>query len=98
MHLYKPDLSAMTVPTEIEAKKASARSWFEILRDDICAAFEALEDDLPTGLPHADLPPGRFERTPWSRGDHTSGDGPGPPSRTGRIPVRALRAPLTVRG
>ena len=75
MHLYKPDLSAMAVPADIEAKKASARSWFETLRDDICAAFEALEDELPAGLPHAELPPGRFERTPWSRKDHSGSDG-----------------------
>ena len=67
MHLYKPDLSAMTVPADIEAKKAAARAWFETLRDEICAAFEALEDELPVGVPHADLTPGRFERTPWSR-------------------------------
>jgi coproporphyrinogen III oxidase len=75
MHLYKPDLSAMAVPADIETKKAAARSWFETLRDDICAAFEALEDELPAGLPHAQSAPGRFERTPWSRKDHSGADG-----------------------
>jgi coproporphyrinogen III oxidase len=75
MHLYRPDLSAMAVPADIEAKKDAARSWFESLRDDICAAFEALEDELPAGLPHAETAPGRFERTPWSRKDHTGNDG-----------------------
>ena len=75
MHLYKPDLSAMAVPADIEAKKAAVRAWFETLRDDICTAFEALEDELPAGLPHADLTPGRFERTPWSRKDHSGADG-----------------------
>ena len=31
----------------IEDRKARARAWFEALRDDICAAFEELEDDAP---------------------------------------------------
>ena len=31
----------------IEDRKARARGWFETLRDDICAAFERLEDDAP---------------------------------------------------
>ena len=31
----------------IEDRKARAKAWFEALRDDICAAFERLEDDAP---------------------------------------------------
>jgi coproporphyrinogen III oxidase len=58
---------------QIEARKARARTWFECLRDDICAAFEALEDGLPAGIPFADRPAGRFVRTPWRRTDHTGG-------------------------
>ena len=54
-----------------EARKARARAWFESLRDEICAAFEAVEDALPAGAPHADRPAGRFVRTPWSRTDHS---------------------------
>ena len=34
-----------------------ARTWFEHLRDLICADFERIEDELASG-PHRDLPPG----------------------------------------
>jgi coproporphyrinogen III oxidase len=52
-----------------EARKAQAKAWFEALRDDICAAFEALEDALSGANAErfADLPPGRFERQDWQR-------------------------------
>jgi coproporphyrinogen III oxidase len=62
---------------QIEEQKQRARAWFESLRDQIVAAFEALEDALPAGAPLADLAPGRFVRTPWSRTDHTGGPGGG---------------------
>jgi coproporphyrinogen III oxidase len=57
--------------------KARARTWFESLRNDICAAFEALEDALPRGAALADRAAGRFVRTPWSRTDHTGAPGGG---------------------
>ena len=48
----------MTAPlpdaATLEARKDRARAWFERLRDDICAAFEALEDALPAGAPLSD--------------------------------------------
>jgi len=53
----------------LEARKARARAWFEALRDDICAAFEGLETDLPARAPLADRAAGRFRRTPWRRAD-----------------------------
>src|ERR1700757_5303129 len=61
----------------IEARKGSARAWFETLRDRITAAFEEIEDTLPAGAPLADQPPGRFVRTPWRRTDHTGKPGGG---------------------
>jgi len=45
--------------------KTEARAWFEALRDRICAAFEALEDEAPSALYPGQ--PGRFARTPWTR-------------------------------
>ena len=58
------------------ALKPAAQAWFATLRDQICATFEAIEDELTSG-PHAALPPGRFERRPWSRPteDGTEGGG-----------------------
>jgi coproporphyrinogen III oxidase len=59
----------------LERRKTQVKAWFETLRDDICAAFEALEDAAPASL-YPDRP-GRFARTPWSRTDHTGADGGG---------------------
>src|SRR5580693_836363 len=62
---------------KIEARKKQARAWFEALRDQIVAAFEAIEDALPATAPLADRPAGRFTRTPWSRTDHSGAVGGG---------------------
>ena len=56
--------------------RTKARNWFESLRDDICAAFEAIEVDLSG--PFADRPAGRFERKAWERpAEQPSGGGGG---------------------
>ena len=57
---------------KVAEHKEQARSWFEALRDRIVAAFEAIENELPATAPFADLPAGRFVRTPWQRTDHSS--------------------------
>jgi len=62
---------------QLEARKERSRVWFERLRDDICAAFEKVEDDLPKGAPLAEQKPGRFVRTPWQRTDHSGKPGGG---------------------
>ena len=49
---------------QLEARKSRAQTWFEALRDEICAAFEALENALPQKAPFADREAGRFVRTP----------------------------------
>ncbi|MCC6777516.1 MAG: oxygen-dependent coproporphyrinogen oxidase [Hyphomicrobiales bacterium] len=61
----------------IETRKSRARAWFAALRDDICAAFELIERDLPAQAPLAAEEAGRFVRTPWSRTDHSGADGGG---------------------
>ncbi|MEM1194464.1 MAG: oxygen-dependent coproporphyrinogen oxidase [Pseudomonadota bacterium] len=47
---------------------ARAKEWFESLRDQICAAFEAIEDEAGS--------PARFEYTPWER-EEEGNDNPG---------------------
>jgi len=59
----------------IEARKETARSWFESLRERICAAFEELEDAF-TG-PGAEEPAGRFQRKRWQRPDQNTENGGG---------------------
>ncbi|WP_374314390.1 oxygen-dependent coproporphyrinogen oxidase [Dongia sp.] len=48
--------------------QAQAQVWFRTLRDEICASFEALEDEFSS---HPNLAPGkaagRFERKDWAR-------------------------------
>ncbi|WP_449221341.1 oxygen-dependent coproporphyrinogen oxidase [Tistrella mobilis] len=64
------DARARTSPPEdpeIAAERRTAASgWFRELRDRLCAAFEAIEDDY-AGPMNPDLAPGRFERTVWER-------------------------------
>lgn len=63
--------------TTLDQHKATARAWFEKLRDDICANFERLEADLPSAAPHGDEAASKFVRTPWERTDHTGAKGGG---------------------
>jgi len=58
-----------------EDYREKARHWFETLRDEICAAFESLEDEL--GGTYADRPAGRFERKTWERPAEQPGGGGG---------------------
>ncbi len=54
-------------PPPHEALKPEAKQWFESLRDQICDAFEAIEDEADGAI--AGRAAGRFERKPWSRPD-----------------------------
>ena len=53
--------------SETDKHKARATEWFRTLRNQICAEFEKIEDEL-TGT-FAERPAGRFERKIWTRGD-----------------------------
>jgi coproporphyrinogen III oxidase len=71
----------------LDGRKARARTWFEALRDEICAALETVETDLPIHAPLADRAAGHFVRTPWTRADHSGAAGGGGvmASMTGRV-------------
>ena len=36
----------MILPADLESKQQTASAWFRTLRDQFCAAFEAIEDAL----------------------------------------------------
>jgi coproporphyrinogen III oxidase len=54
----------------LDEYRERARSWFEKLRDQLCAAFERLEAELPAGAPLSSKAPRAFLRTPWTRAGH----------------------------
>jgi coproporphyrinogen III oxidase len=58
---------------DIENKKRLARTWFEKLRNDICARFEELEAQAEDRLYHGQQ--GKFMRSPWKRNTENGGGG-----------------------
>ncbi len=68
----------MSLPDKDRKERAAA--WFTELRDRICAAFEAIEDELEgaNAARFAEVPPGRFQQTAWQRepqDDESAGGG-----------------------
>lgn len=59
-------------------RKEQAAQWFKTLRDDICAKFEALEDEL-SGGPNTGMDAGRFEQKKWTREESSE------PNKSGSI-------------
>ncbi len=51
----------------LEERKAKATAWFQTLQADIISRLEKLEDEAAPPLYSGQ--PGRFEKTPWKRGD-----------------------------
>ena len=85
--------------------KERAQAWFAALRDEICATFEALEDELgetiAETLPIAEdlraMAPGRFERKSWTREPDPGSEAPGeapPGGHTGGGVMSILRGRL----
>jgi coproporphyrinogen III oxidase len=74
--MTEPQQSSSETP-DLAQHQVKATAWFGELRDQICAAFEKLEDDLPATAPLGDKPAGRFVRTPWERTDHSGAPGGG---------------------
>lgn len=62
--------------TQMDTQKETASTWFRKLRDDIVAAFEALEDEQTSG-PFASKPAGRFELTNTKRDSDDGSDAGG---------------------
>jgi len=62
----KHDLSLPVTEDERKNRQDQAADWFRSLRDHICDAFEAIENDYAAAHPEAGAP-GRFERRPWDR-------------------------------
>ncbi len=63
---------AAAFPPDPERRDSTA-AWFTALRDRICAAFEAIEDEFVAERAGAGAP-GRFERTPWRRPEGGGGE------------------------
>jgi coproporphyrinogen III oxidase len=57
-----PAPQAKSLPSESPEQQQAAQ-WFRTLRDDICTAFETIEQELAESA----LPAGNFERKAWAR-------------------------------
>ncbi|XDZ66155.1 oxygen-dependent coproporphyrinogen oxidase [Alphaproteobacteria bacterium LSUCC0684] len=62
----KHDPSAPITETERTTRQEQTAEWFRTLRDQICDAFEAIENEYAADHPEAGAP-GRFNRKSWDR-------------------------------
>lgn len=73
MIVMDPSIPISPSPPPHETIADAARAWFESLRDRLCHAFEAIEQEAPP----SDRPAGRFEQTAWQRPATEAEDGGG---------------------
>ena len=64
-HPYLPAMN-QNEQTLTDDRKTLAASWFALLRDNLCARFEAIENKADPAL-YGDFPAGKFIKTPWNR-------------------------------
>ncbi|WP_114228262.1 MULTISPECIES: oxygen-dependent coproporphyrinogen oxidase [Sphingomonas] len=69
---------------ELDPQQSAARTWFESLRNRICAEFEAIEGEAGSDA--------AFVFTPWDRTDHDGAPGPSTGSGQGGGGVRGQMA------
>lgn len=55
----------------MESRKNITSEWFKFLRNELCNAFEKIEEDFAK---ENNLTPGKFVRTPWDRKDGGGGE------------------------
>lgn len=67
----------MTDNSDVIRLQREAPAWFAALRDQICAAFEQLEEEATGPFDRDAGSAGRFERKPWERTDHSGAPGGG---------------------
>jgi coproporphyrinogen III oxidase len=65
----------MSDPYGNDEHKARAQTWFEHLRDDLCAALERIEVEADN--PNAGAAPGLFQRQAWDRATESGDTGGG---------------------
>lgn len=73
----KPETAPLFDGLIVDRLKTETPVWFASLRDRLCAILETLEDEAIDPLPREATSPGRFERKPWARSDHTGAPGGG---------------------
>ena len=61
----------------VERLKGETAAWFSALQGRVCAALESLEAEAEGPFDPAATAPGRFERRPWERTDHSGAPGGG---------------------